>query len=148
MQGMHMFRRDIMCQLIKCNPWNTRLCPHPTIIKKIRTYLELEGKLGPKPQPQTNQFRPPLPNTNPQERKESKMTEERKRLSPIKKLKAVDSPNSGNITAQPPQESAPITATHNFRSNSPPLEDTSVHAGTPWPKAGKMSGNLYEIKKD
>ena len=108
MQGMHTFRRDRMCQLIKCNLWNTRLCPHPTIIKKMRTYLELEGKLGPKPQPQTNPFRPPLPNTNPRQRKGSKATGERKRLSPIKKFKAVNSSNFGNITVQPPQESAPI----------------------------------------
>ena len=81
----------------------------------MKTYLELEGKLGPKLQPQTNQFRPPLPNTNPQQRKESKATEKRKRLSPIKKFKAVDSPNSGNITAQPPQESAQI----NLESQQP-----------------------------
>ena len=76
--GPHTFRRDRTCQLIKCNPWSTRLCPHPTIIKKMKTYLELEGKLGSKPQSQTNQFRPPLANTNPQVRKESKMTEREK----------------------------------------------------------------------
>ena len=59
MQGIHTFRRDKTCQIIKCNPWNTRLHPHPSLIKKIRTYLKLEGKLGPKPkqqpQPQQNQ---------------------------------------------------------------------------------------------
>ena len=27
MQGTHMLRRDRTCQLIKCNPWNTRLQP-------------------------------------------------------------------------------------------------------------------------
>ena len=43
MQGTHMFRRDRTCQIIKCNPWSTRLCPHPTIIKKLKNYLELEG---------------------------------------------------------------------------------------------------------
>ena len=80
----------------------------------MRTYLELEGKLGPKPQPQTNQFRHPLPNTNPQKIKESKATEKRKSLSPNKKFKAVDNLNSGqhNCTATPrkypdkPRESA------------------------------------------
>ena len=51
MQGTYTFRRDKTCQVIKCNPWSTRLCPHPTIIKKMKTYLELEGKLEPKPQP-------------------------------------------------------------------------------------------------
>ena len=149
---LHRFRRDRTCQLIKCNPWNTRLCPHPTIIKKMRTYLELEGKLGPKPQPQTIQFRPPLPDTNPQERKESKATEKNKRLSPIKKFNAVYSPNSGNITAQLPQGSAPINPESQqpttLENNPPPLEDAPVHAGTPWPRAGKMSSNLLEIRND
>ena len=69
MQGTHTFRRYRTCQLIKSNPWSTRLHPHPTIIKKMKTYLELKGKLGPKLQSQTNQFRPPLPDTNPQIRK-------------------------------------------------------------------------------
>ena len=58
MQGTYMFRRKRICQLITHNPWNTRLCLHPTIIKKMKTYLELEGNLGPQPQSQSNQFRP------------------------------------------------------------------------------------------
>ena len=87
MQGTHTFRRDRTCQLMKCHPWSTRLCPHPTIIKKMKTYLELEGKLGPKSQPQSNQFRPPQPDTNPHLRKESKAMEKRKRLIPTKKYK-------------------------------------------------------------
>ena len=29
-----------------------------------------------------------------------------------------------------------------------PLEDVPIHAGTPWPKAGKMSGNLFKTRKD
>ena len=87
MQGTHMFRRDKTCQLIKCNPWSTRLHPHPTIIKKMKTYLGLEGKLRPKPQSQSNQSRPPFPDTNPQVRKESKATQKRKRLIPSKKYK-------------------------------------------------------------
>ena len=64
MQGTHKFRQDRTCQVIKCNPWSTRLCPHPTIIKEMKTYLELEEKLGPKPQLQSNQFRPPQTDTN------------------------------------------------------------------------------------
>ena len=35
MQGTHIFRRDGTMQLIKCTPWNTRFCPHPTVIKKM-----------------------------------------------------------------------------------------------------------------
>ena len=104
MQGNHMFRRDRTCQVIKCNPWSTRLCPHSTIIKKMKTYLKLEGKLRPTPQPQSNQFRPPQPNTNPHVRKDSKATKKRKRLIPTKKykVKVAARPNSSNATAQSP----------------------------------------------
>ena len=41
--------RDRMTQLIKCTPWSMRLHPHPTIIKKMKTFLEVEGKMGPIP---------------------------------------------------------------------------------------------------
>ena len=62
MQDTHIFRRDCTTQLIKCTPWSTRLHPHPTIIKKMKTFFEVEGKMGPVP---ASQFRPPLPDTNP-----------------------------------------------------------------------------------
>ena len=72
MQGIHIFRRDQTMQVIKCTPWSTRLCPHPTIIKKMKTFLEVEGRMGPAPAPAptatpaaTSEFRPPLPSTNP-----------------------------------------------------------------------------------
>ena len=49
MIGIHMCRRDRTSQVIKYNPWSTRLCPYPSLIQKMKMYLELEGKLGPKP---------------------------------------------------------------------------------------------------
>ena len=58
MQGMHIFQRDRTTQLIKCTPWSTRLSPHPTIVKKMRTFLEVEAKMGPIPQPTSSQYRP------------------------------------------------------------------------------------------
>ena len=81
MQGTHIFRRDRMTQLAKCTPWSLRLCLHPTIIKKMKTFLEVEGKMGPIPVPvPSNQFRPPLPDTNLNVRKNN-VTEKRKRGS-------------------------------------------------------------------
>ena len=74
MQGTHIFRRDWTAQLIKCTPWSTRLCPHPTIIKKMKTFLEVERKIGPVP---TSQFRPSLPDTNPNIRKDNATEKER-----------------------------------------------------------------------
>ena len=70
----------------------------------MKTYLKLEGKLGPKPQPQSDQFRPAQPDTNPCVRKDSKATEKRKRLIPTRKykVKVVARPDSSNATAQPP----------------------------------------------
>ena len=50
MQGIHTFQRDRTSQVIKCNPWSTRLCPYCSFIQKMKT--ELDGKLGPKPRPQ------------------------------------------------------------------------------------------------
>ena len=83
-QGTHMSRRDRTCKIIKCNPWSTRLYPYPTIIKKIKMYLQLEGKLGPKLQPQTNLSRPAQPDTNPCIRKETKAIEKKEEAYPHK----------------------------------------------------------------
>ena len=82
MQGTHILRRDQTTQLIKCTPWNTRLHPHPTIINKMKTFLEMEGKMSPFPVP-VSQFIPPLPDTNPNIRKNN-ATEKRKRGTPKK----------------------------------------------------------------
>ena len=51
MQSIHTFRRDRTLQVIKCNPWSTKLHPYPSLIWKMRTYLELEGDLVPSPGP-------------------------------------------------------------------------------------------------
>ena len=87
------------------------------------TYLELEGKLGPKPQSQSNQFRPPFPDTNPQVRKESNMTEKRKRLVPTRKykVKVVAGPDPGNATRQQLQENSPV----NPESQQPPTSENN-----------------------
>ena len=163
MQGSHMFRRDRMCQIIKCNPWSTRLCPHPTLIKKMRTYLKLEGKLGPKFQPQSDQSRPIQPNTNPHVRKEIRATYKRRTLIPTKRYKVQvvakpeSAPKTSNATMQPPitVPSPPINSEKpnppeesTSDSNPPPLKNIPAHAGTPWSKAGNMSGNLFELRKD
>ena len=129
MQGAHIFRRDRTIQLIKCTPWSTRLHLHPTFIKKMKTFLEVENKMGPIPMP-SSQFRPPLPDTNPNIRKDN-VTERRKRASPKKKFR--------------PATHKPATA-HPPLLEAPPKPSPSVPAreSTPWPGAGKMSGNLFD----
>ena len=65
MRGVYTFRRDRTTQIIQCNPWSARFCPYSTLIKKMRTYLHLEGKLGPKHRPQTQCNPAPAPLHNP-----------------------------------------------------------------------------------
>ena len=83
MQGTHIFKRDRMTQLIRCVPWTTKLHPHTNIIKKTKTFLEVENKMGPIIPALVSQFRPPLPETNPKIRKDDS-TEKRRRASPKK----------------------------------------------------------------
>ena len=148
MQGMHIFQRDRTTQLIKCILWSTRLHPHLTIIKKMRTFLEVEGKMGSIPQPTSSQYRPPQPDTNPNVRKDN-VAEKRKRAVPIKRFRPSTVPKPSETTACPPETifKAPINVKPqtDASENSPtPLENAPVHESTPWPGAGKMSGNLFE----
>ena len=164
MQGIHMFRRDRTCQIIKCNHWSARLHPHPSLIKKMRTYLELEGKLGPKPrqqpQPQQNQNqqRPVHPSTNPLIRRGTKTNDKRRKLIPTRWYKVqvvakpvqAPTPKADNVTMQISM-SVPITMTNLAKgkfqenppqggssadNNPPPLENIPARAGTPWPETG------------
>ena len=62
-QGMHIFKRDRATQLTRCVLWTTKLCPHPNIIKKMKTFLEVENKMGPVIPALVSQFRLPLSET-------------------------------------------------------------------------------------
>ena len=122
----------------------------------MRTFLELEGKLGLKPQSPSNQFRLSQPGTNPNGRNGSKVTEKEMRIAPTKRFKAkiAAKPNSKEATMQPPNTKAPMntgsqkTLTPVPENKPPSVEDDPICAGTPWPKAGKMLGNLFETRKD
>ena len=135
MQGMHIFRRDRTTQLIRCIPWTTKLYLHPTILKKMKTFLKVENKMGPIIPAAVRQFRPPLPETNPHVRK-GNSTEKRKRATPKKKFR----PATPRATAMcPPLPQAPLKHT-NSASSAP----VTVREDTPWPSTGKMLGNLFE----
>ena len=138
MQGMHIFQRDRTTQLIKCTPWSTRLCPHPT--------------MGLMLQPTSCQYRSPQLDTNPNIRKD-KATEKRKRTVPTKRFRPKTASRPSETAACPPvtNSQAPINVKpHADASDNrpPPLEDAPVHESTPWLGAGKMSGNLFEERKD
>ena len=134
MQGTHIFRRDWTMQVIKCTPWCTRPHPHPTIIKMMKTFLEVEGKKVPTPAP-ASQFRPPLPNTSPNIRKDN-AAEKRKKAVPKRFRPAAPKPT----TTCPPLPEAPPKPKNDVSDSRP----VPVHESTPWPGAGKVSGNLFE----
>ena len=133
-------------------PIEHKTLPHPTIIKKMRTFLEIEGKMGLIPQPTSSQYRPPQPDTNPNVRKDKAMGK-RKRAAPTKKFR-LNTASRPSDTATCPSTTiskAPNNAkpqAYASENRPPPLEDAPVHKSTPWPSAGKMSGNLFKERKD
>ena len=73
------------------------------------------------------------------------------------KAKIAVKPNSNETNVQPPTtvSKAPTDLENQTPSQEGtpeykplPLEDTPICTGTPWPKAGKMSGSLFETGKD
>ena len=119
MQGMHIFKRDRTAQLIKCTLWSTRLCPHPTIIKKMKTFLEVEGKMGPMPQPTSSQYRPPQPDTNPNDRKDN--AAEKKRAAATKRFRPSAAPKPSEAAVHPPVTNSKVP-----KNRPPPLEKDPV----------------------
>ena len=99
MRGIHTFRRDWTTEVISCNPWSLRLCPYPSLIRKMKTYLELEGKLG--NQPCTNIFLPDK-NSLPQKTPLPKKAKRKKRAKvPVKrrfKVRVIVQPIPANPT--------------------------------------------------
>ena len=135
MRGIHIFQRDRTTQLIKCTPRSTRLCPHPTIIKKMRTFLEVEGKMGSIPQPTSSQYRPSQLDTNPNVRKEN-AAEKRKRAVPTKRFRPSTAPKPSKTAMHPPAtvSKAPINVklqTDASENRPPPLENAPVCKSTP-----------------
>ena len=137
MQGTHIFRRDQMTQLIRCILWTTKLCPHPNIVKKLKTFLEVENNMGPIIPAPASQFRLPPPETNPNVRK-SDVAEKRKRVTPKKRFR----PATPRATVTcPPLPQAPPKPTSDAAAASAPA---TIREDTPWPGTGRMSGNLFE----
>ena len=99
----------------------------------MKTFLEVEGKKGPIPVPAPgNQFRPPLPETNPNVRKND-VTIKRKRATRKKFRPATPKPTTVHPPLAPPMP-----------KNNMPLPSVPVREDTPWPGTGKMLGNLFE----
>ena len=105
----------------------------------MKTFLEVEGKIGPIPQPASNQYRPLQPDTNPKVRKDN-AAERRKRVVPIKRFKPSTTPKPSETAVHPPRTVSKVQEAPENRP--PPLEKVQVCKSTPWPGAGRMLGNL------
>ena len=126
-----------MTQLIRCIPWTPNLCLHPNMIKEMKTFLEVENKMGRILPAPASQFRLPFPETNPNVRK-SDTSEKRKRVTPKKRFR----PATPRATATcPPLLQVPPKSTNDAATTPAPA---TVREDTPWPSTGKMSGNLFQ----
>ena len=77
-----------MTQLVRCVPWTPNLHPHLNMVKKMRTFLEVENKKGPIFPAPTNQYRLPLPEMNPNVRK-GNATKKRRTVTLKRKFRPV-----------------------------------------------------------
>ena len=79
------------------------------------------------------------------------------RMAPTKRFKAKTAakPNSNEALCNHPWQfpkpqhlkNQKLSEEGTPENRPPPLEDAQIHAGIPWPKAGKLSGNLFETRK-
>ena len=136
MKGTHIFRRDQMTQLVRCIPWTANLCLHPNIVKKMKTFLDMENKMGPITPAPASQFRPSFPETNPNVRK---VMPERKEKDVTPKKRFRSAPTIATVTC-PPLLQVPPKSTSDAATSAPVM----VREDTLWPSAGKMSGNLFK----
>ena len=114
----------------------------------MRTFLEAKGKSGPIPQSSSNQYRPPQPDTNPNVRKVNKAAEKRKTVAPTKRFRANIATKPNEVATYPPTTVSKTSTEGTLDNRPPPLEDAPICKSTPWPKVGKISGNLFEERKD
>ena len=128
MQGTHLYKRDRTMQVTKCILWTNNIHPHPMIIKKMKTFLEVESKMGTTIQTSrpNSQIRPPLLITNPNVHR-SDNVERRKTIMPKRAFRPI-------TAANPPIPQTPQKPTHEV----PPMV---IRTDTPWSGAGKTSGN-------
>ena len=107
------------------------------MVKKMRTFLEMENKMGPIIPALANQYRPLLPEINPNVRK-GNTTEKRRTVTLKRKFRPVAPKATVTCSPLPKTTSKP---TSNAATTSTP---TMVRQDTPWPSAGNMSGNMFQ----
>ena len=125
-----------MTQLVRCILWTPNLCLHPNMVKKIRTFLEVENKMGPIIPAPANQYRLLLPEANPNVRKGN--ATEKITVTQKRKFQPVAPKATATCSSLPKTPPKPAS---NAAATSMPV---TVRQDTPWPSAGTMSGNLFQ----
>ena len=110
----------------------------------MKTFLEVEGKMGPIPQPAGNQYRPPRLDTNPKVRKDN-AAEKRKRAVPTKRFRPSTAPKLSETAVQPPATVFKVPQAP--ESRPPPLEKAQVFKMENT-KANFRRFHLYQKHKD
>ena len=113
-----------MTQLVRCVPWTPNLHPHLNMVKKMRTFLEVENKMGPINPTLANQYRLPLPETNPNVRK-GNATVKRRTVTPKRKFRPVAPKATATCSPLP---KTPPKPTSNAAATSTPV---TVRQDTP-----------------
>ena len=86
----------------------------------MKTFLEVEGKIGPIPQAVSSQYSPPQPDTKPNVRKDN-AAEKRKRAVPTERFMPGTAPKPGEAAVCPPVTNFKVP-----ENRPPPLEKASV----------------------
>ena len=109
----------------------------PKHCQKMKTFQEVENKMGPIITALASQFRPPLPETNPNFRK-GDASEKRQRVTPKKRFRPATS--TATATHLPLHQVPPESTSDAATTPAPAM----VREDTPQPGTGKMSGNFFE----
>ena len=105
-----------MTQIVRCMLWTPNLHPHPNMVKKMRTFLEVENKMGPIIPAPANQYRLALPETNPNVRK-GNATKKRRTVTPKKKFRPVVPKTT--VTCSPLPKTPPKPASNAAAASMP-----------------------------
>ena len=141
MQGTHIFRRDRIYTADKMYWMEHQTLPTPHYHQENEGFPRDRRKNGPHTQPTSSQYRPTQLDTNPKVRKDN-AAEKRKRVVPTRRFRPSAAPKPNETATEPP--ATVFKAPEDPENRTPPLEKAPVCKSTPWPGAGRMSGNLFE----
>ena len=130
MKGIHTFRRNCTTQIISCKPWVPRLCSYPSLVRRMRTYLELKGQDASQLCPRTNKtVRPTSLWKMPVPKKAIDRRQKKRSKMPIRKQFKV------RLIKKPPSHTTKPEATANTVTATQTSMMKPTATSTKWPTA-------------